>query len=150
MAIKLIVTDLDGTFLSDFYQVSEKNIKAVRAAKEKGVMISACTTRNWAMAKGVVRWGELNGLAACCNGASFVRVEDGFVINRHCLPRRSLEGLVRISLEYEAKIALYSHEQTLMEPTTSPMHYLMIREDWPNHIPPLRIPVPNAIPSMKW
>mgnify|MGYP000857914250 CR=1 FL=1 len=141
MAIKLIVTDLDGTFLSDFYQVSEKNIKAVRAAKEKGVMISACTTRNWAMAKGVVRWGELNGLAACCNGASFVRVEDGFVINRHCLPRRSLEGLVRISLEYEAKIALYSHEQTLMEPTTSPMHYLMIREDWPNHIPPLRIPV---------
>ena len=47
MAIKLIVTDLDGTFLSDFYQVSEKNIKAVRAAKEKGVMISACTTRNW-------------------------------------------------------------------------------------------------------
>ena len=73
MAIKLIVTDLDGTFLSDFYQVSEKNIKAVRAAKEKGVMISACTTRNWAMAKGVVRWGELNGLAACCNGASFVR-----------------------------------------------------------------------------
>ena len=52
-----------------------------------------------------------------------------------------MEGLVRISLEYEAKIALYSHEQTLMEPTTSPMHYLMIREDWPNHIPPLRIPV---------
>ena len=141
MAIKLIVTDLDGTFLSDFYQVSEENIKAVRAAKEKGIMISACTTRNWAMAKGVMRWGELNGLAACCNGASFVRVEDGFVINRHCLPRRSLEGLVRISLEYEAKIALYSHEQTLMEPTTSPMHYLMIREDWPNHIPPLRIPV---------
>ena len=31
MAIKLIVTDLDGTFLSDFYQVSEENIKAAQA-----------------------------------------------------------------------------------------------------------------------
>ena len=39
------------------------------------------------------------------------------------------------------KRQLYSHEQTLMEPSTSPMHYLMIREDWANHIPPLRIPV---------
>lgn len=141
MAIKLIVTDLDGTFLSDFYTVSEENIRAVRAARDKGIVVSACTTRNWAMAKGVIRWGELNGVAACCNGASFVRVDDGFIINRHCLPQGSIDALVHLSLEYGAKVALYSHEQTLMEPTTSPMHYLMIREDWFNHIPPLRIPV---------
>lgn len=141
MAIQLIVTDLDGTFLSDFYNVSEKNIRAVRAAKEKGVIISACTTRNWAMAKGIVRWGELNGAAACCNGASYMRVKDGFVLDRHCLPQDSIEALVKISLEYGGKVALYSHEQTLMEPNTAPKHYIWIREEWNKHPLPQRIPV---------
>ena len=118
----LYMTDLDGTFLSDFYNVSEKNIRAVRAAKEKGVIISACTTRNWAMAKGIVRWGELNGAAACCNGASYMRVKDGFVLDRHCLPQDSIEALVKISLEYGGKVALYSHEQTLMEHCTETLY----------------------------
>ncbi|MFR4008049.1 MAG: hypothetical protein ACLT0Y_01125 [Christensenellales bacterium] len=76
--------------MSDFYNVAKKYGQCARQGK-------GCDHQRLHHAKlgdgsGVVRWGELNGAAACCNGASYVRVKDGFVLDRHCLPQDSIEA----------------------------------------------------------
>ena len=38
MGIKLIVTDLDGTFLDTYHTLNEENVKAVRRAREQGIL----------------------------------------------------------------------------------------------------------------
>lgn len=47
--IKLIVTDLDGTFLSHSEADGslEKNIRAMEAAREAGIPVFPCTGRSW-------------------------------------------------------------------------------------------------------
>lgn len=39
MAIKMIVTDLDGTLLNTQNTISEKNKEAFKKAKEKGIIL---------------------------------------------------------------------------------------------------------------
>lgn len=46
--IKLIATDLDGTFLKGGHTPHPENIRAVRACQEAGIRVCACTGRNWA------------------------------------------------------------------------------------------------------
>ena len=36
--IKLIATDMDGTLLNAGHEVSEENIKAIKAAQEQGLL----------------------------------------------------------------------------------------------------------------
>lgn len=43
--IKLIASDMDGTFLSNTHQISEKNIEAVNYAKENGIEFVIATGR---------------------------------------------------------------------------------------------------------
>lgn len=43
--IKLIATDLDGTFLTSDKQLIQENIEAVQAAMEKGIAFTICTGR---------------------------------------------------------------------------------------------------------
>ena len=55
--IKLIVTDLDGTFLSHSETDGslEKNIKAMKAAQKAGIPVFPCTGRSWLQSAGVIR-----------------------------------------------------------------------------------------------
>lgn len=43
--IRLIASDMDGTLLNSNTQISERTAKALRAAQEKGVIVSLCTGR---------------------------------------------------------------------------------------------------------
>jgi len=42
---KLLCTDMDGTLLNDKKEISERNLKAIRKAHDKGVKIVVCTGR---------------------------------------------------------------------------------------------------------
>lgn len=67
--IKMIVTDLDGTFLTDYDTLNEENIKAVKYAQDKGIIVCAVTARNWNMAKWIIRASGFERYAVINNGA---------------------------------------------------------------------------------
>ncbi len=139
--IKLIITDLDGTFLSDFYHVSRGNQKATQRAQQKGVPCCACTTRNWALASHVIQTGMLWGKAALCNGAAFVRTRDKALLSTHCLPGELLRPMVEMSLEAGGKIALYTHTYALYMPACTPAHYPRIQKEWQGYVTEAPVPV---------
>ncbi|MCD7778511.1 MAG: HAD family hydrolase [Clostridiales bacterium] len=54
--IKLIVTDLDGTlFTSDHLTISERNIKALKRAREKGIKLAISSGRAYCLLDDVIR-----------------------------------------------------------------------------------------------
>ena len=75
--IKLVATDLDGTFLTDGMESHPENRRVVQACKARGIPVCACTGRNWGACKRIV-WQ--NGLSEYCvtnNGASVVDTRTG-------------------------------------------------------------------------
>lgn len=73
--IKLIAFDLDGTFLDDEKKIPEKNIQAMRAAAERGIICVPATGR---LARGIARpIFELPGLRyiLASNGASLYDIK---------------------------------------------------------------------------
>jgi len=53
--IRLIVTDLDGTFLTTHRDAHAENVRAMRHAQDSGIMVCACTNRSWTMCRYVVK-----------------------------------------------------------------------------------------------
>lgn len=69
MAIKLLVTDLDGTLLNGEKKISQRNALAIQRAQENGVKVTFATGR---MHKAAVRFAQEVNLSLpiiSCNGA---------------------------------------------------------------------------------
>lgn len=68
--IKLLVSDLDGTMLGNDGKIPERNIAAVRAARERGVIVTLCTGRMYFSA---LSFAEILGIVdvplICYNGS---------------------------------------------------------------------------------
>ncbi|MDL2220807.1 HAD family hydrolase [Eubacteriales bacterium OttesenSCG-928-N14] len=71
MSIKLIAVDLDGTLLEEnTNNISEKDLRAIVAAQERGIIICPCTGRTSGEVSFLYDTGILRpGMAAQCNGA---------------------------------------------------------------------------------
>ncbi len=67
--IKLLALDLDGTLLDSQGQISDANQKAIRAAEEKGVLVTIATGRRFRDARPVGIGLELNAPMITHNGA---------------------------------------------------------------------------------
>lgn len=66
--IKLIASDMDGTFLSNTHQISEKNIEAVNYAKENGIEFVIATGRAYYEAAKPLQEANLESELICFNG----------------------------------------------------------------------------------
>lgn len=114
--IKVIATDLDGTFLNAHHNVSEKNAAAFRAAKDSGCIVLAATGRSRQSALegiGEDRLKEMNYLnlspGVFMNGM-VVYGKNGELLYEHAMDEKQLkdlvefmenEGLLRNFLVYE-------------------------------------------------
>lgn len=67
--IKLLALDLDGTLLNSKGQVSEQNREAIRAAEERGVLVTIATGRRFRDGRPVGLDLELNAPLVTHNGA---------------------------------------------------------------------------------
>ena len=79
MAIKLFVTDLDGTLLPTQATVSEGNIRAVQEAVAAGVTVTIATGRMYRAALPVAQALGVNVPIITYNGA-LIKTVDGKVI----------------------------------------------------------------------
>ena len=87
MGIKLIVTDLDGTFLDTYHTLNEENVKAVRRAREQGIYVAAVTARNWSACKWAVTETGFDPLCVINNGAAIVEGSNGNMSPPAYLPK---------------------------------------------------------------
>jgi hypothetical protein len=68
--IRLIATDLDGTFLARDRKPTEATLLAVRGARAAGVHVCACTGRNHTEVKALCETAGLSDLCVINNGAA--------------------------------------------------------------------------------
>ncbi|QKS71014.1 HAD family phosphatase [Paenalkalicoccus suaedae] len=79
--IKLIATDMDGTLLNKKRQISARTIEAIREAQAQGIIVAACTGRDFFEAEAPIREANLTMPIIGVNGAD-VRLEDGTMVER--------------------------------------------------------------------
>lgn len=102
--IRLVVTDLDGTYLVGHAQLPQQNRDAVIACNEAGIPVVACTGRCWTMAAYVLRNCGLDDWAVISNGAAIKNSRTGEVRNEKRIEdakiRRIMEAIVEEKLEF--------------------------------------------------
>ena len=67
--IKLIASDMDGTLLNSKHTISEGNIKAIKAAQEKGLHFTIVTGRSYDMVKPLLNEFDIQCECILMNGA---------------------------------------------------------------------------------
>lgn len=89
--MKLIVSDLDGTFLNSEHEVIPENVEALKAAQDKGLEIALATGRNYGNALALCQQVGLRPHIISNNGA-FVYDKNGDQIKAIGLDKGHIKG----------------------------------------------------------
>lgn len=92
--IKMIVTDLDGTYFNNGESL-EANRRAVQQARAQGVKVFACTGRCWAMCSHTMQHIGMDDWAVTANGASVTQVSTGRAYHPCYVDARYVEPILR-------------------------------------------------------
>ncbi len=92
--IKMIATDLDGTFLNDSKGISDENLKAVKKAVEKGVLFVPATGRALHTMPDNVLALDFIDYAVTSNGAAVVETKTGRVIYKKQLDNETARRII--------------------------------------------------------
>lgn len=106
MAIKLIVTDLDGTLLTDDKMISDRNKAAIAKAQEQGVMVTVATGR---MCLAAAHYARLIGVTLpiiSCNGG-LVRPYTGEALFMHCFEKDLAREVIALCYERNWHVQWY-------------------------------------------
>ena len=109
MAIKLFVTDMDGTLLNSAYKVSEENKKAVREAVAAGVTVTIATGRMYASALPAARELGVDVPIITYNGA-LIKSVSGEVLVSSFLDEQDARDVLEYCLERGWHIQAYCDE----------------------------------------
>ncbi len=104
--IKLIVTDLDGTLLTEG-GISKKNLEAINYAKEKGAELVLATGRDFSMITDLIEKYNLSNLSITGNGAEF-RDHAGNLVVTEYLDVKHYKDVVNIFLKRNIPFMVYT------------------------------------------
>lgn len=93
--VKLVFSDLDGTFLTPDKTITADNARVLDAAYERGVHFVPCTGRNIADISGEILQHPAVSHAVCCNGAQVLDVKTGAVLHEVALDKATVLDLYR-------------------------------------------------------
>lgn len=110
--IRLIVTDLDGTFLNSYHDLNQRNIHAVRAAREKGIPVCPVTARNFDSARYAILSSGFDPLCVTNNGASIVDSRDAHLVFSNFIDPPSVRAIVEAAVEAQASVDVYTTQYT--------------------------------------
>ena len=110
--VRLIAIDIDGTLLDSNFQVSERNLAALRRAHTLGVEIALATGRRHLFALPVARALGFEVALISSNGA-ITRGSDGALFHRDLLPLASALELVAHMTEFRRNLVItYDGEES--------------------------------------
>lgn len=108
MKYKLVVTDMDGTFLDDASQISEKNMAAVRRLRELGIHFSPVTGRGTPGLLQLQPVLEQKELCITYNGCMVVDPVSGEIKYHLTLTEADARKVYAIAVEEGATIFIWS------------------------------------------
>lgn len=93
-SVKMIALDLDGTTLTDHKTVSERNVRALESASDKGVHVVIATGRGFSSVPDDVR--NIKGIEyiVCANGADIRLAKDGTSVYRSLLGEKEAADII--------------------------------------------------------
>ena len=114
--IRLICLDMDGTLLdADHATVPARNIRALRAASERGAAVALASGRGWSLLRdaadqlGTVRYAVMS------SGAAVLDLETGEWLYRSCLEAATWQPLVRVLLEEQLPFEVYCEGENVIQ-----------------------------------
>lgn len=114
--IRLICLDMDGTLLDDDHAtVPARNIRALRAASERGAAVALASGRGWSLLRdaadqlGTVRYAVMS------SGAAVLDLETGEWLYRSCLEAATWQPLVRVLLEEQLPFEVYCEGENVIQ-----------------------------------
>jgi 5-amino-6-(5-phospho-D-ribitylamino)uracil phosphatase len=98
--IKLLALDLDGTLLNSRGEVSEANRDAIRAAEERGVLVTIATGRRFRDGRPLGLELELNAPLVTHNGALLKYADSLETVAASLLPTETAFEIVRVGKKF--------------------------------------------------
>lgn len=107
---------MDGTLLdADHATVPARNIRALRAASERGAAVALASGRGWSLLRdaadqlGTVRYAVMS------SGAAVLDLETGEWLYRSCLEAATWQPLVRVLLEEQLPFEVYCEGENVIQ-----------------------------------
>ena len=116
MAYKLVVSDLDGTFLNDKSEIPEKNLEAVRLMNERGVIFALASGRSYHSLDKFYDALALKGRGICgiaFNGAVTYEIDTLRQLKKVLLNNADMRRLVAEMRPFLKDIYVYDADGTL-------------------------------------
>lgn len=110
--IKLIAVDLDGTLLSSKHTVSERNIKALKAAAEKGVKVIVATGKTYASSTEVIKKLGITDPCIFSQGVAIYQ-PDGTVTHQETLDPVIARQVITFAEDRGFNVLAYSENRLL-------------------------------------
>ncbi len=103
--IRIVMTDLDGTFIRNVFEPIEENVRAMERCKAAGVPVCAVTARNYNCAERVFRRANFTDYVVTNNGSSIQDAKTGENLWENVIPdawlRAALELCVRLNVPFQ-------------------------------------------------
>src|SRR5882757_2030579 len=100
--IKLLALDLDGTVLNSHGEVSERNLKALRAAEENGVYVTIATGRRFRDACPIAFKLGLNAPIITHNGTLIKHAETLETISVRLIESETVQEILAVGRKFGA------------------------------------------------
>lgn len=98
--IKLVASDLDGTFLRADDDPHPENIRAVAACQQAGIRVCMFTGRNWTRARHIYQQSGFDRFCVLNNGAVIYDAVSDEIRYRNRFDPASIQGIVEVIQSY--------------------------------------------------
>ena len=113
--IKLIALDLDGTTLNSAHELSEETKKTLKAAQDRGVIVTIATGRMFCAAKPIADALNIKGPIITYNGSLTADVQSGQIIKEYRLDFDIAKRLLQIGRENDVLVQTYMHDRLIAD-----------------------------------
>lgn len=141
MAVKLIMTDLDGTLFKDDHEsISDRNVKALKSAQDSGIKICIATGRTKSLIFDAVRRVPFADYIITSNGAVTYDGQTGEVITSQLLSAEKSKKVFEVinahslthEIYFEGECFLDGYSAKLYNYGNISAHYLKVLKDKAN------------------
>jgi hypothetical protein len=132
MSIKLLALDLDGTVFSDDLVISERTRRSIRAAQEKGVVVTIATGRMIRSARIIAAVLGIEQPLICYQGAMLAHSRTAELLYHRTIPREHTLEIIKDARSRQLHLNLYLNDEIYVERITPEAEfYSRINMDMP-------------------
>ena len=125
--IRMIALDVDGTLLNSRGELTGETVRAIRAAREKGVKVVLSTGRSTQEAVWLTKLAGCDSRAVCLGGAAVADMADGRHLRRWDIPDSLAASVLDILRGWPLACMVFAGETNLLDPYSARFY----RETYP-------------------